>query len=106
MDKYQESTARVGLKGYTSWPLLLYGLMLASLGIVVGVITSGMVMIRLITGAYSRLSTFESSLLFGGSFAIELGIVLILIDLFALLPGKRHQPLVSFDDIPNKQLTV
>ena len=106
MDEYRERTARVSLSGYTSWPLLLYGLILASLGIIVCVITSGVVMIRLIAGSYSQLSTFELSLLVAGSIAIELGIALILIDLFALLQGKRHQPLVSFDDIPNKQLTV
>jgi hypothetical protein len=106
MDDYRERTAPAILKGCTPWPLLLFGLILAFWGITVCVITSIVVMIRLITGAYSQLTTLELSLLVAGSVAIELGIILVLIDLFILLPGKRHQPLVSFDNIPNRLLTV
>jgi hypothetical protein len=44
-------------------------------------------------------------LLAGGS-AVGLEIVLILTDMFALLPEKRQRRLVSFDTIPNRQSTA
>jgi glycosyltransferase involved in cell wall biosynthesis len=69
-------------------------------------ITSGVATILLIAGTYTQLSLFESGLLLAGSIAIELGIVLVATDLFALLPGKRQRRLVSFDNISNRQLTV
>ena len=106
MDHHRERTAPINVNSYTAWPLLLFGLIFVFLGIIVCVITSGVVMIRLIAGVYAQLSPFELTLLLGGSVAIELGLALVIADLFALLPGKRQQPLVSFDNIPNRQLTV
>jgi hypothetical protein len=106
MGDYREHTALATPKNHTTWPLLLFGLILTFAGITVCVITSGVATILLIAGTYTQLSLFELSLLLVGSAAIELGIVLVVTDLFALLPGKRRRPLVSFDNIPNRQLTV
>ena len=106
MGDYQEHTAPASLKSYTAWPLLLFGLILTFSGITVCVITSSAVTILLIIGTYTQLSQLELGLLLTGSIAIELGIVLVVADLSALLPGKRQRRLVSFDSIPNRQLTV
>jgi Glycosyl transferase family 2 len=106
MDDYRERTAPASLKPYATWPLLLYGSILAVTGIVVCVITSSVATILLMTSTYTQLSQLELALLLTGSVAIELGILLIITDLFALLPGKRQRSLVSFDNIPNRQLTV
>lgn len=106
MRDYRERTAPASLNRYTKWPLLLSGLLLALLGVGLCVIASGLATVRLIAGTYVQFSPFELALLLAGGSAVGLGIVLILTDLFALLPEKRQQRLVSFDVIPNRQITV
>ena len=106
MSDYRERAAPASLNRYTTWPLLLCGLLLALVGVTLCVITSGLATILLIIGANITFSPFELGLLLTGGSAVALGIVLILTDLFALLPRKRQRRLVSFDIIPNRQLTV
>lgn len=106
MSDYRERIAPASLNRYTTWPALLCGLLLALVGIVLCVVTSGLATITLIAGAYTQFSSFETALLLAGGASVGLGIILVIYDLFALLPGKRQRRLVSFDHIPNRQLTV
>jgi len=106
MGDYRERTAPASLDHYTGWPLLLCGLLLTLVGVTLCVITSGLATILLVAGVYAQFSVYELPLLLTGGGAVALGILLILTDLFALLPGKRQRRLVTFDNIPNRQITV
>ena len=106
MADYREEAVGIFIASHKRWPLLLFGLLLTLFGVTVCVITSGVATVLLITGAYIQLSLFELELLLMGTSAVALGIVLTVIDLFALLPAKRQRRLVSFDSIPNRYVTV
>ena len=106
MADWQQEAASVFLPNCKRWPFLLFGLLLTFAGGTVCVITSVVAAILLMTGAYTQLSLFELELLLAGTSTVGIGVVLILADLFALLPAKRQRRLVSFDDIPNQHLTV
>lgn len=106
MSDYRERAAPASLSTCATWPLLLCGLLLSLLGITLCVITSAWATILLLIEPYPQFSPFELGLLLAGGGAVVLGVLLIITDLFALLPGKRQRRLVSFDHIPNRQLTV
>ncbi len=106
MEDYQERTNSAGQKTSVSWPILLFGLLIASAGVMVCVIASGLATLILLTGWKKYLLILDLTLLLLGGGAVILGAIFILVDLFILLPSKRRRRLVSFDHLPNRQLTV
>lgn len=100
------SDGRMTTVRHKRWPLLLAGVLLCLLGVLLYVITCGLITVLLILGVYKQFSPFEAGLLLSGGAAIVCGVILIMIDLFVLLPEKRQGRLVAFDEIPNRQLTV
>lgn len=102
----KENDERVTSARHKRWPLLLAGLLLCLVGILLCVIASAVVAALLVAKVDPRFDSVNVDLLLAGGAAITVGVIFILIDLFVLLPDKRQQRLVAFDNIPNRQLTV
>lgn len=90
----------------STWPLLLFGVLLLTSGLLLYFAGGALATLLLVfghSGAFQRTAPY--ALLSGGT-AVVSGIILIITDLFVLLPRKRQQRLVAFDELPNRRLTV
>lgn len=91
--------------GISSWPFLLYGLLLFGLGAVLYFAAGGLYGILFLLGKPKPPAMLISFALAGGA-AVVLGLASALFDLFILLPGKRQQRLVAFEELADRHMTV
>jgi hypothetical protein len=89
----------------SSWPFLLYGLLLFGLGAVLYFAAGGLYSILFLLGKPKPPAVLISLALAGGA-AVVLGLASALFDLFILLPGKRQQRLVAFEKLADRHMTV
>jgi len=93
-------------KPQTVLPWALYGLLLLLAGSVSFFLASVAAMVLLLMGRLVITQTVAEYALFPGGAALLAGAILLLFDLFILLPHKRRQRLVGFDHLPNRYITV
>ncbi len=87
-------------------PLALYGLLLLLAGAVLSFFASVLAVILLVAGRSGATIPLDRYILLPGGLCLLVGLILVGIDLFVLLPHKRQQRLVHFDPLPNSYLTV
>jgi hypothetical protein len=90
----------------STWPLLLFGLLVLTSGLILYFVAGVFATLSLVFGHPAVLQRMAPYVLLSGGSAVLSGLLLILADLFLLLPKKRQHPLVAFDDLPNRYLTV
>lgn len=89
----------------SSWPFLLYGLLLFGLGVSLYLAVGGIYSVLFLLGKADLPAMLVSFGLAGGA-AVVFGLALALLDLFILLPGKRQRPLVAFNELADRHMTV
>lgn len=90
----------------STWPLLLFGVLLLISGLFLYFAAGALATLLLVLGHAGALQRTAPYALLSGGAAVLSGVVLILTDLFLLLPFKRQRRLVAFDELPNRCLTV
>ncbi len=100
------SSSALSLMRPSTWPLLLFGVLLLTSGLLLYFAGGALATLLLVFGHPGALQRTAPYVLLSGGTAVVSGIILILTDLFLLLPRKRQQRLVAFDELPNRRLTV
>jgi glycosyltransferase involved in cell wall biosynthesis len=88
------------------FPALMYGLLLSAVGFVLYFIS---VVLRLVTfffDTHNRILVLIERTIWYSGMPVAAGLILILFDLFILLPRKRTRVDVRWDQLANKDLTV
>lgn len=87
-------------------PLALYGLFFVLSSALLSLLASALTLVLLFTTEEHAIASAAHYILLAGGVALMIGLVLGAVDLFLLLPHKRQRPLVNFDELPNRYLTV
>lgn len=87
------------------WRLVVAGVSLNLFGLALFFLASVAAVYRFLTHQLDERAAVVL-LLISATSAMSCGTLLILLDLFVLLPLKRQRTMVAFDDLPNRQLTV
>jgi len=90
----------------SSWPALLYGILIAGAGFTVYFFAVLLRFVGLLADPYGRSLGIVHKLVWYSGMPVAAGFLLILFDLFVLLPGKRTRITVRWDPPPNLDLTV
>ena len=87
-------------------PLLMYGVLCLCTGISMYLLGVAMVVPRYLLGLNQVLLAFNEWIVWYSGVPIVTGVVLILIDLFLLLPIKRRTAVMSYEPIEDRRVTV
>ncbi|MGD0047012.1 MAG: glycosyltransferase [Bryobacteraceae bacterium] len=90
----------------TKFLALLYGLLFVGIGLAGYCLGVSLGFCRLFFDPYGSLRIVAERLLWYSGMPLTIGVGLILVDLFILLPGKRTRLDVAFEVLPNTDVTV
>ena len=88
------------------FPLALYGILLILFGLLGSFLAAVLATLLLLVGYSIFVREMAGYALLPTGAALLMGAILLLVDLFILLPHKRQQRVVGFDHVPNRFLTV
>jgi len=93
-------------RGNVAFPAFLYGLLIAGMGFILNCLAILVGFLRIFLKSHSHwLLVVDRIVLFSGMMMVT-GLILIMIDLFVLLPNKRHRREIHWNPPENAALTV